>query len=97
MNPGLAAANSRRRDNAARRRVAEARAAIWALERRQPEFRHYRYREFHELSLAVLHARVQYPRHSLAQIAAEIGVTKDTYSARLRRALDYAGRMRCAS
>lgn len=37
-----------------------------------------------------LTARVEYPDASLAEIAAKLGITKDQYSARLRRGLEYA-------
>lgn len=38
--------------------------------------------------IAVLRARVDHPDDTLGQIAARLGMTKDAYSARLRRALD---------
>jgi hypothetical protein len=42
--------------------------------------------------LAALRARVMYPNASLASIARVLRVSKDTYAARLRRALSYAER-----
>lgn len=44
----------------------------------------------HQPYYAALRARVDFPTRSLAEIAAELGITKDQYSARLRRAFEYA-------
>ncbi|WP_157185985.1 hypothetical protein [Mycobacterium canetti] len=87
MRAGLVAANRRRRDIAARRNVMRARSAIRAFHQYadHPTWGWY-YRAYAE----ALAERVNYPGASLAEIAAELGVTKDAYAARLRRAFEHA-------
>jgi DNA-binding transcriptional regulator WhiA len=81
---GLVAANQIRAEHAAVQQVAQARKAIRTLESHRPR------RDSHHSHLMALLERVRYPRSSLGEIATEIGVTKDVYASRLRRALAYA-------
>ncbi|MEN4464291.1 helix-turn-helix domain-containing protein [Mycolicibacterium conceptionense] len=84
---GLRTANDRRRDRAATRAVKLAQRAIVVLS----DMPHRR--AVTEEALAVLRLRVAHPELSLSELAAlhEPPITKDTYSARLRRALIAAG------
>ncbi len=79
----LDAANARRRDHGASRAIALARRAIAILERRPHRSRSS------EQRLRVLRLRVENPGLSLRELAVlhEPPLTKDTYAARLRRAL----------
>lgn len=80
---GLIIANARRRDSGARRAVGVAREAIAMLSRRP-----HRGAATEEV-LRVLRLRVEHPELSLRELAAlhEPPMTKDSYAARLRRAL----------
>lgn len=84
----IAAANDRRRDIAARRNVIRAREAITVIEGHRPK----NAAQVATLNdyLIILQARVHYSAASLDQIAGKLGLRKDQYSARLRRALDFA-------
>lgn len=84
-------ANRRRIEIAASRTVIEARESIAVLLRIKPPKRS---EAMHQRYLAALRERVQYPDKSLAEVAAIKRVTKDTYSCRLRRALEYAARLK---
>lgn len=81
--PRLDAANARRRDHGATRAIARARRAIAILERRPHRS------PSSEQGLRVLRLRVENPRLSLRELAVmhEPPLTKDSYAARLRRAL----------
>ncbi|MCB0138261.1 MAG: hypothetical protein KDD75_24385 [Caldilineaceae bacterium] len=83
----LRTANDRRRDRGAMRAVELAQRAIVVLSNKPHR------RAVTEESLAVLRLRVAHPDLSLRELAAlhEPPITKDTYSARLRRALIAAG------
>lgn len=81
----LESANRRRTTEAARRRVMESRKALRVLKK-------HAFRS-HEPWMEALEARLLYPHDSLAEIASHLGISKDTYSARLRRAIDHATRM----
>lgn len=87
----LVAANRARKAQAAEVTVPAAKAAVDAI-------RHVRPRTKFEANiravyLPVLQARVKAPTRTLAQLAASLGMTKDTYSARLRRALRYGQKL----
>lgn len=81
--PALRTANELRRDHGARKAVELAQRAIVALSNKPHR------RAVTEEALAVLRLRVAHPDLSLRELAAlhEPPITKDTYSARLRRAL----------
>jgi len=92
--PELHESNGRRTIVAAARTVAQACAGIDIIDAHEPTSVRdaraaFRYRH-------VLKARHQHPDSSLAEIAAALGVSKDTYSAALRRALAYAARLAAA-
>lgn len=84
-------ANRDRTINAAARTVDEANAALDVID--TTPVADHRARMLRPRYRLVLHARVANPDKSLAEIAAELHVSKDTYSAALRRALRYAGRL----
>ncbi|MDP7721832.1 hypothetical protein [Mycobacterium sp. TY814] len=86
----LHAANRVRTEHAALHTVAAARKAVRVMRKwdghpdtRKPAGMFARY-------YRALNARVDYPDASLAEIAAQLGLRKDQYSARLRRAIAYA-------
>lgn len=79
------AANHRRHVEGARRQIAESRAAL-----RIVAMNPNRWSSLYEDALT---ARVLNPRLTLAEIADQLGMSKDTYSGRLRRALAYAQRL----
>jgi hypothetical protein len=85
------AANHERHVNGARRQVTAARAALRALSMNQP--RNPFTRRQHVLYEEVLTARLLNPRATLSEIADQLGMSKDTYSGRLRRALAHAQRL----
>lgn len=89
---GLHAENRRRTETACQRKVPAALEAIRILEDHPPKRNQPYYLE-HIGWLGVLRARVVSPRASLAEIAAALGMTKHTYSSRLRRALAYARKL----
>ncbi|WP_102145688.1 helix-turn-helix domain-containing protein [Mycobacterium hubeiense] len=89
----LGAANARRRDRGAARTVAAAREAIAVLSRRPHRS------TATEEALEILRLRVDHPELSLRELAAmhRPPLTKDSYAARLRRALAVIDPARTAS
>lgn len=87
------AANRARSEHAALYKVEEARKALRTMRKfdGHPITRKWpgAFNTYYE----TLVPRVSCPRASLAEIAAKLGLTKDAYSARLRRALAYAQRL----
>lgn len=88
----LTGANAIRTAHAASYKVPAARRAIEIIERTPPRCGSAE-SELQRQYLEVLNARVQYPEDCLADLAKSLGMTKHTYSARLRRALGYARRI----
>lgn len=80
-------ANNRRHVVGARRQVTEARLGLRTLAANPRRV------QWHELYQETLTARVLNPRLTLAELATQLGVSRDTYSGRLRRALAYAQRL----
>jgi DNA-binding transcriptional regulator WhiA len=87
-------ANRDRTINAAARTVDQANAALDIID--TVPVADHRARMLRPRYRLVLQARVANPDKSLAEIAAELRISKDTYSAALRRALGYASRIAAA-
>lgn len=85
----LVEANQKRSGEAAARRAAEADRALRILDTRPA----LHARPVHQIHRDALYLRASKPKASLRELAAEIGVGKDVFAARLRRALHYATRM----
>lgn len=80
VSPNLNYANARRTQKAAEQNVVEAKIQLHAY-RDHPELpAHY---------LSALTARVTWPTDSLNQLGAKLGISKDAYHGRLRRALGW--------
>lgn len=90
LQKAMIAENHRRHVEGARKQVAEARVALRAVTTHSPTGR---FRTHHRMYTDVLASRVANPRLTLAELAFHLGVSKDTYSGRLRRALAYAQRL----
>lgn len=81
-------ANVARSVAASARQVEQARKALEVLRAWSPQSP--RMVDVRRRYMAVLRMRINYPDHTLAEIAELMRVTKDLYAARLRRALRYA-------
>ncbi|MCX8559806.1 hypothetical protein OS122_02690 [Mycolicibacterium mucogenicum] len=92
--PELHEANQARTRAAAARTVAQACAAMDIIDCHEPA--NNRDQDAVFIHWHALKARHDNPDASLAEIAAILGITKDTYSARLRRALQYAAKLQAA-
>ncbi|KIU17887.1 helix-turn-helix domain-containing protein [Mycolicibacterium llatzerense] len=90
--PNFEKANQARTRTAAERTVAEACVALDVINCHEPT--NNRDHDAAFIHWHALKARHDNPQASLAEIAAGLGITKDTYSARLRRALRYAAKLR---
>lgn len=90
---GFDAANSRRSRRAAARTVVQAREALQVLRAFDGHPATLRYPGVFDAYYETLAPRVSFPNDSLAELAFHLGVSKDTYAGRLRRALRYAQRL----
>jgi DNA-binding transcriptional regulator WhiA len=87
----LIRANEFRHREGAARTVQKAREAIPLIGARVPKT--HRDESVKERHLEVLKLRVAHPSDSIAELAAHLGVAKDTYWSELRRALLHANRI----
>jgi hypothetical protein len=87
----LYAANTRRQRAVGRRRAAEARVALQIIDAHTPYSDIEA--ELQRRYKVVLLARMLDPDASLAELARSVDMSKDEFSARLRRALAYADRL----
>lgn len=92
--PELHESNRARTRMAAERTVAESCVALDVINCHEPI--NNRDHDAAFIHWHALKARHDNPGASLAEIAAGLGITKDTYSARLRRALRYAAKLQAA-
>lgn len=88
--PQLRDANASRHRDGAARQVAAARAALPKLSAAPTDDRQGRTLSTLELYVAAVQLRIRYPRATVGQLAAKVGMSKGRYWSTLRRALRMA-------